>query len=54
MKVSAAVVELGEMSGNSVLLASGVAENDLVAISGVTSLREGMQVREYQGRGGSD
>jgi len=48
MKVSRCPVELGPLTGDRVLLKSGVEEGDLVAISGVMSLREGMQVRKYE------
>ena len=47
-KVSRSPVELGPLTGDRVLLKSGVEEGDMVAISGVTSLREGMQVRKYE------
>ncbi len=47
MKVSRCPVELGQLTGDRVLLTGGVENGDLVAISGVTSLREGMQVRKY-------
>ncbi|NQU21425.1 MAG: efflux RND transporter periplasmic adaptor subunit [Candidatus Nealsonbacteria bacterium] len=48
MKVSRAPVELGPLTDDRVLLTDGVKQGDLVAISGVTSLREGMQVRKYE------
>ena len=48
MKVSRAPVELGPLTGDRVLLTGGVQKGDQVAISGVTSLREGMQVRKYE------
>ena len=48
MTVSKAPVELGPLTGDRVLLTSGVEKGDMVAISGVTSLREGMQVRKYE------
>lgn len=47
MKVSRVSVELGEVSGDIVRLTSGVEEGDLIAISGVTQLRDGAEVREY-------
>jgi RND family efflux transporter MFP subunit len=47
MKVSKSPVELGPLTGDRVLLTSGVQKGDLVAISGVTLLREDMQVRKY-------
>jgi RND family efflux transporter MFP subunit len=48
MTVSRSPVKLGPLTGDRVLLTGGVAKGDLVAISGVTSLREGMQVRKYE------
>ncbi len=48
MKVSKSPVELGPLTGDRVLLTGGVEEGDLVAISGVTALREGMQVRKFE------
>jgi RND family efflux transporter MFP subunit len=48
MKVSRSPVELGPLTGDRVLLTGGVEKGDQVAISGVTSLREGMQVRKYE------
>jgi RND family efflux transporter MFP subunit len=52
MKVSMCPVELGPLAGDRkegrVLLKGGVQEGDMVAISGVTALREGMQVRKYE------
>ncbi len=48
MKVSRTPVQLGPLTGNRVLLTSGVEKGDLVAVSGVTALREGMQVRSYE------
>ena len=48
MTVSKSPVELGPLTGDRVLLTSGVEEGEMVAISGVTSLREGMQVRKYE------
>jgi RND family efflux transporter MFP subunit len=48
MKVSMSKVELGPLTGDRVLLTSGVEEGDLVAISGVTLLREGLRVRKYE------
>ena len=52
MTVSKSPVELGSLTGDRVLLTDGVKEGELVAISGVTALREGMQVRKYEN--GSD
>ena len=51
MKVSRCPVELGELTGDRVLLTDGVAQGDEVVISGVTALREGMQVRKLAPRG---
>jgi RND family efflux transporter MFP subunit len=48
MKVSKSPVELGPLTGNRVLLTGGVERGDMVAVSGVTSLREGLQVRKYE------
>ncbi len=48
MTVSKSLVELGPLTGERVLLTAGVKEGDMVAISGVTSLRDGMQVRKYE------
>lgn len=48
MTVSKHPVELGPLSGDRVLLTDGVSEGEMVAISGVTALREGMQVRQYE------
>jgi len=45
MTVKRALVELGEMKDDRVMIKSGVSEGDIVAVSGVTQLREGMQVR---------
>lgn len=48
MQVRRAPVELTEgMQGDRVRLSSGVDQGDLVAISGVTQLREGMQVTKF-------
>ncbi len=52
MTVSKTPVQLGSLTGDRVLLTGGVEEGELVAISGVTALREGMQVRKYEN--GSD
>lgn len=48
MTVSQAPVSLGPLTGDRVLLTDGVQDGDQVAISGVTSLRESMQVRKYE------
>lgn len=47
MKVVRQPVEVGPLTGDRALLKEGVEEGDLVVVSGVTSLREGMQVRIY-------
>ncbi|MGI9456669.1 MAG: efflux RND transporter periplasmic adaptor subunit [Aeoliella sp.] len=47
MTVSRMPVELGQLIDERVLLTSGVEQGDMVATSGVLSLREGMQVRTY-------
>ena len=47
MTVSRVPVELGQLTDDRVLLTSGVEQGDMVATSGVLSLREGMQVRTY-------
>ncbi|NIR32387.1 MAG: efflux RND transporter periplasmic adaptor subunit [Gammaproteobacteria bacterium] len=48
MTVSRAPVELGDMSEEYVHIESGLEEGNRVAVSGVTQLREGMQVRSYE------
>jgi len=48
MTVSRSAVEVGPLTGDRVFLKSGVEEGDMVAISGVISLREGMKVRKYE------
>jgi membrane fusion protein (multidrug efflux system) len=48
MKVSRRAVQLGELTGNEVQILDGLAEGDLVAVSGVSHLRDGMQVRRYE------
>ncbi len=48
MTVSKCPVELGPLTGARVLLKSGVKDGDLVAISGVTALHKGMQVRKFE------
>jgi RND family efflux transporter MFP subunit len=48
MTVSRVPVELGDMSGDRVYVDSGLAEGELVAVSGVAELREGMKVRRYE------
>ena len=48
MTVSKVPVELGDVSGDSVTIVSGLSEGDQVAVSGVMALREGMKVRKYE------
>jgi multidrug efflux pump subunit AcrA (membrane-fusion protein) len=47
MQVQRVQVELGDMSGSQIQVRSGLASGDLIAISGVHHLREGMQVRRH-------
>lgn len=47
MRVSKRPVTLGVLSGGHVDVVSGLGPGDLVAVSGVSQLREGMQVRRY-------
>lgn len=47
-RVSRVVVEMGPLSGSEVLLTGGVVSGDVIAISGVHHLREGMEVRPQQ------
>ena len=49
MVVSRTPVVLGDMTGSSVFVASGLAAGDLIATSGVHHLREGMEVRRIDG-----
>ncbi len=48
MKVQRKPVKLGTLAGDEVEILEGLADGDLVAVSGVGQLREGMQVRRYQ------
>ncbi|MDH3690392.1 MAG: efflux RND transporter periplasmic adaptor subunit [Gammaproteobacteria bacterium] len=48
MKVQRRPVALGELTGGEVQIIEGVAAGDQVAISGVSQLREGAQVRRYE------
>jgi multidrug efflux pump subunit AcrA (membrane-fusion protein) len=48
MKVSRAPVTLGEVFGDRVQIKDGVQEGDKVAVSGVTQLQEGTEVRELE------
>jgi len=47
MKVSRADVVLGELSGDSVEIRSGLSPGDQIAVSGVHQLRDGMVVRRF-------
>ncbi len=47
MRVRRAPVEVGDLSGSEVEVLSGLSDGDQIAISGVHSLREGMQVRRF-------
>lgn len=47
MRVSKRPVTLGLLSGDHVDVVSGLSPGDLVAVSGVSQLRDGMQVRRY-------
>jgi len=48
MTVAETQVELGEVFGDRVRIEEGVSDGDLIAVSGVTQLREGMEVRAYE------
>ena len=48
MTVSRAPVELGELADDRVRLNSGVEKGDMIAVSGVAQLREGIEVRNYE------
>ncbi len=48
MTVTQAEVELGDMFGDRVRIERGIDEGELVAVSGVGQLRDGMKVREYE------
>lgn len=48
MKVAKCPVELGPVTGGRVLLKSGVTKGDMVAISGVSQLHDGVQVRKFE------
>ena len=47
MRVRQAPVEIGDLTGSEVEVRSGLSDGDLIAISGVHSLREGMQVSRF-------
>ncbi len=48
MEVHRVAVELGELSGDSVVVERGLEPGDLIAASGANQLREGMQVRSSE------
>jgi len=48
MTVKRTGVEVGQLTGDRVQLTGGVAAGEMIAISGVTQLREGMKVHELQ------
>jgi RND family efflux transporter MFP subunit len=48
MTVSARAVTLGNLTGDEVAVVSGLNAGDLVAVSGVSQLRAGVQVRRYE------
>jgi RND family efflux transporter MFP subunit len=48
MKVHKVAVTLGELSGASVIVDQGLERGDLIAVSGASQLREGMQVRSSE------
>lgn len=48
MTVRRQPVALGELGGDDVIVTSGLSSGDVVAISGVAQLREGMAVRRWQ------
>jgi multidrug efflux pump subunit AcrA (membrane-fusion protein) len=50
MKVKRQPVKLGGLVGGEVEIVQGLEAGNQVAISGVSQLREGMQVRRYQPR----
>jgi len=47
MTVSRAPVQLGDLHGDEVEVSSGLQDGDLIALSGLRFLQEGMQVRRY-------
>jgi RND family efflux transporter MFP subunit len=47
MTVSAAPVELGDLHGDAVVIRSGLQSGDMIAVSGLSYLEDGMQVRRY-------
>lgn len=49
-EVNRATVTVGELSGGDILVPSGLSQGDLIAVSGVHHLSEGMKVRRAEGR----
>jgi RND family efflux transporter MFP subunit len=47
-KVTPVPVTVGDLSGSDIYIKKGLKEGDLIAISGVHKLRDGMTVRQYQ------
>jgi len=50
LEVSRTAVQVGELTGGDILVRSGLARGDLVAVSGVHHLSEGMKVRRMEER----
>lgn len=50
MKVQRRPVQLGELTGSDVEITDGLLKGDQVAVSGVSQLRDGVQVRRYEAR----
>ena len=50
MQVARKPVQLGELTGGDVEILGGLAEGDQVATSGVSQLRDGIEVRRYKAR----
>jgi RND family efflux transporter MFP subunit len=48
MRVQRRPVQLGEMTGSEVGVLGGLTDGELIAISGVHQLRDGMPVRRYE------
>lgn len=48
MTVHRSPVEMGQLTGDRVRLTGGVKAGEMIAVSGVTQLREGMKVRPYK------
>lgn len=49
MTVKAKSVRLGDMAGDEIAVLEGLSAGELVVVSGVSKLREGMKVRRHQG-----